>query len=178
MSGVTADDDYDPRVFVFASSWLMRRELADRIGPWRSGRDTFVTASQDWIFRAWRSGAHLRFHAHVGVLAVPASVRTGSYAAARSPEHDHFAGRMTAPGFREAAFERAAIAGERETNRFRFGQAVASALRGLMFRPASAAALAVGAHPYAPLFALRYGRRGNLVSALRTRTGLERLRRR
>ena len=74
-------DDYDPRVFVFASSWLMRRELTDRVGPWRSGRDTFVTASQDWIFRAWRSGARLRFHAHVGVLAVPASVR----AAAMSP---------------------------------------------------------------------------------------------
>ena len=99
-------------------------------------------------------------------------------AAAQAGPLSIVAGRMTAPGFREAAFERAAIAGERETNRFRFGQAVASALRGLMFRPASAAALAVGAHPYAPLFALRYGRRGNLVSALRTRTGLERLRRR
>jgi len=176
LSGVTPGDDYDPRVFVFASSWLMRRELADRIGPWRPGRETFVTASQDWLFRAWRSGARLRFHAHVGVLAVPASARDGSYRAARSPEHDHFARRMIAPGFREAALERAAIAGERETNRFRFGQAVASALRGLVFRPASAAALAVGAHPYAPLVALRHGRRGNLVSALRTRTGLDRLR--
>ena len=30
---------------------------------------------------------------------------------------------MSAPGFREAALERAAIAGERETNRFRFGRA-------------------------------------------------------
>ena len=78
LSGVAAGDDYDPRVFVFASSWLMRRELADRIGPWRPGRDTFVTASQDWIFRAWRSGARLRFHAHVGVLAVPAGLRTGA----------------------------------------------------------------------------------------------------
>ena len=84
---------------------------------------------------------------------------------------------MSAPGFGEAALERAAIAGERETNRFRFG-AAAAALRGLVFRPASAAALAVGAHPYAPLIALRHGRRGNLVSALRTRTGLAGLRRR
>lgn len=178
VSGVTLGDDYDPRVFVFASSWLMRRELAGRIGPWRSGRETFVTASQDWIFRAWRSGARLRLHAHVGVLAVPASLRTGSYLSARSPEHDHFAARMAAPGFREAALERAAIAGERETNRFRFGQSAAAALRGLLLRPASAAALAVGAHPYAPLLALRHGRRGNLVSALRMRTGLDRLRRR
>jgi hypothetical protein len=178
ISGVTAGDDYDPRVFVFASSWLMRRELADRIGPWRPGRETFVTASQDWLFRAWRSGARLRCHAHVGVLAVPATVRMGSYRSTRSPEHDHVAGRMREPGFREAALERAAIAGERETNRFRFGQAAAAALLGLAFRPLSAAALLVGTHPYAPLLALRHGRRGNLVSALRRRTGLSRLRRR
>ncbi len=178
LSGVTSGDDYDPRVFVFASSWLMRRELADRIGPWRSGRETFVTASQDWIFRAWRSGARLRCHAHVGVLAVPASPRRGSYLAARSPEHDYFARRMTAPGFRESALERAAIGGEREINRFRFGRAAAAALRGLVFRPASAVALALGAHPYAPFLALRHGRRGNLVSTLRTHTGLDRLRKR
>ena len=177
LSGVTLGEDYDPRVFVFASSWLMRRELTERVGPWRSGRETFVTASQDWLFRAWRSRARLRCHAHVGVLAVPASARGGSYLAASSPEHDHFAARMTTPGFRERAIERAAIAGERETNRFRFGQAAAATLRGLLFRPVSAAALAVGAHPYAPLLALRHGRRGNLVSALRRRTGLERLRR-
>ncbi len=177
LSGVTAGDDYDPRVFVFASSWLMRRELAARIGPWRAGRETFVTASQDWIFRAWRSGARLRCHPHVGVLAVPGSTRAGSYLAARSPEHDDFARRMHEPGFRERALERAAIAGERETNRFRFGQAAAAALLGLAFRPASAAALAIGAHPYALFMAVRHGRRGNLVSTLRARTGLSRLRR-
>ena len=85
LSGVTLGDDYDPRVFVFASSWLMRRELAERIGPWRSGRETFVTASQDWMFRAWRSGARLRFHAHVGVLAVPASCARGSYLLGAQP---------------------------------------------------------------------------------------------
>lgn len=178
LSGVALGDDYDPRVFVFASSWLMQRDLADRIGPWRSGRKTFVTASQDWLFRAWRSGARLRCHAHVGVLAVPASSRDGSYLAARSPEHDHFAARLATLGFRESALERAAIAGERETNRFRFGQAAAAALRGFAFRPVSAAALAVGAHPYALLAALRHGRRGNLVSALRARTGLAGLQRR
>ncbi len=177
LSGVTSGDDYDPRVFVFASSWLMRRELAERVGPWRAGRTTFVTASQDWIFRAWRGGARLRFHPHVGVLAVPGTARTGSYRAVRSHEHDHFAQHLHDPDFRQAALERAAIGGERETNRFRFGQAAAAALLGLAFRPASAAALAVGAHPYALAMALRHGRKGNLVSALRARTGLERLRR-
>ena len=175
LSGVTEGDGYDPRVFVFASSWVMRRAFADRVGPWRPARETFVTASQDWIFRASHTGA-VRFHPHVGVLAVPATVRRGSYVSARSPEHDHFAVRMTQPGFREGALERAAIGGEREINRVRFGRSIATALRGFAFRPISALALALGSHPYAPLLALRHGRRGNLVSALRRRTGLRALR--
>ena len=177
LSGVPIGDGYDPRVFVFASSWLLTRELAEAVGPWRAGRETFVTSSQDWLHRAWRSGARMRFHAHAGVLAVPAGARRGSYAAARSPEHDHFAPRLSTPGFREAALERAAIAGERESNRFRFGESLASTLRALVVRPANAAAMAVGAHPHAILFALRHGRRGNLVSHLRRHTGLDGLRR-
>lgn len=175
VSGVTPGDEYDPRVFVFASSWLMHRGLADRVGPWRRATETFVTASQDWLHRAWRSGARLRLHPHVGVLAVPGGLRRGSYATSRSAEHDHYALRMAAPGFREAALERAALAGERESNRFRFGLAPAAGVTGLLFRPLSALAMALGVHPYAPVFALRHGRRGGLVSALRTRTGLGRL---
>ena len=46
-------------------------------------------------------------------------------------------------------------------------------LRGVLFRPAAAAAVALGAHPYAPYFALRHGRRGNLVSAIRRQSGLD-----
>ena len=172
LSGVPIGDAYDPRVFVFASSWLLTRELAAAVGPWRAGRETFVTSSQDWLHRAWRSGARLRFHAHVGVLAVPAGARRGSYAATRSPEHDHFAPRIGAPGFREAALERAAIAGERESNRFRFGAAIVPALRALLARPANAAAMALGAHPHSWIYAIRHGRRGNLVSHIRRRTGL------
>jgi hypothetical protein len=175
LSGVTATDVYDPRVFVFASSWVMRRALADRVGPWRPARQTCVTASQDWLHRAWRSGARLRLHPHVGVLAVPGSARPGSYTTTGSAEHDHYAALMAQPAFRERALERAAIAGERETNRFRFGQAPAAAATGLLFRPLGALAMAFGIHPYSPLFAVRYGRRGGLVSALRRRTGLGRL---
>ena len=175
VSGVTPTDDYDPRVFVFASSWVMRRELAGRVGSWRPAADTFVTASQDWLHRAWRSGARLRLHPHVGVLAVPASVRSGSYAAAVSPEHEHYGARMLEPGFRAAALEQAAIAGERQVNQFRYGLSPLAAVAGVLLRPLAALAMAVGTHPHAPLLAVRYGRRGGLVSTLRQRTGLARL---
>jgi glycosyltransferase involved in cell wall biosynthesis len=174
VHGIPATQDYDPRVFVFASAWLLRRELAAAVGPWRPARETFATSSQDWLFRAWRSGARMRLSAKATVLAVPAAVRPGSYTQTSSPEHDYFASLMESdPGFREAALLHAAVAGEREAQRYRLGRA----LRSLVVRPMTAAAMRLGVHPYAPYFAVRYGRRGNLVDTIRHRTGLDRLRR-
>ena len=169
LSGVPPGDDYHPRVFVFASAWLLTRELAARVGRWRPARETFATSSQDWRFRAFQSKARMRLKPGVSVLAVPASGRGGSYLAEQSPEHDGLAAQLRDnPRFRESALESAALAGEREASRYRVGRA----LRSLAVRPVYAAALSLGMHPYAPYFALRYGRRGNLVSALRRRTGL------
>jgi len=176
LSGVPLTDDYDPRLFVFASAWVMTRALAERVGPWRPARETYVTSSQDWLFRAWRSGARMRVMPGVSVLAVPASDRRGSYLAAGSPEHDCYARRMhDDPRFRDTALALAAIDGERTSNRYRFGASWAEGLRALAFRPVAAAAIALGHHPYAPLFALRHGRRGNVVSAIRRKSGLDRL---
>ena len=172
LSGVAPDDDYHPRVFVFASAWMMTRELATRIGPWRPARETFATSSQDWLFRAFRAGTRMRLKPDVTVLAIPAGARKGSYIAARSPEHDALAALMkNSAGFRETALGNAAINGEREANRYKVGRA----LRSLLVRPVYAAAMRLGIHPYGPFFALRHGRRGNLVSALRRQTGLDKL---
>lgn len=173
LSGVPFGDDYDPRVFVFASAWVLTRELAARVGPWRSARDLFVSPSQEWLFRAWTSGARLRFHPRATVLAVPSSARDGSYLASASPEHDACAAAMREqPGFRDRALASAALSGERDVNRYRFGVSWLAGLRALVFRPVAALAMAVGVHPYAPFVALRYGRRGSLVSAIRRKTGL------
>lgn len=178
LSGVTFGDDYDPRVFVFASAWLCTQALAARVGPWRPARALFVTPSQDWLFRAWRSGARVRFQPLATVVAVPLSVRHGSYVATATPEHDRLVAAMQTPGFRDRALASAAVNGERDVNRYRFGQAWLDNLRALAFRPVSALALACGRHPYAPFAALRHGRRGNLVSAIRRQGGLAPLERR
>ncbi len=174
LSGVPVDDGYDPRLFVFASAWVLTRELAERIGRWRAARETFVSSSQDWLFRAWRSGATMRFLPHATVLALPSGGRKGSYVSARSPEHDYFAKRMRIdPEFRHTALELASVAGEQEANRYRFGRSWLHGLRALAYAPVSAAAMRLGAHPNAPYFALRYGRRGNLINAIRRSTGLK-----
>lgn len=174
LSGVTPGDDYDPDIFVFASAWLLTRELATRLGPWRPARETFVTSSQDWAHRAWRSGARMRFHPRPGVIALPANARARSYAAAISPEHEYFGAQMREnPRFRDMAIEMAAVAGEREANRYRTGRAWRENVRALVFRPVSAVARSLGVHPYAPFVALRYGWKGNLVNTMRRHVGLE-----
>ena len=176
LSGVPLGDDYDPRVFVFASAWLLKADLAERIGAWRPARQTFVSSSQDWMFRAWRSGARMRFNPHPSVLAVPLGARDGSYRAARNVEHDFFSAEMRDnPRFRDRALEIAAVTGERECNRYRLSHAIPEALRSLIARSAAAAAMSLGMHPYTPYFALWHGRRGNLVDAIRRRGGLGKL---
>ena len=173
LSGVPFSADYDPRIFVFASSWVCTRALADRVGRWRAARELFVSPSQDWLFRAWRCGARMRLQPRPTVLAVPSSARAGSYLDRGSAEHDRLAAAMGADaGFRAAALAAAALTGEREANSYRFGTRWGESLRALAFRPVAAAAMALGVHPHAPFAALRYGRRGNLVSAIRRRTGL------
>ena len=173
LSGVPFGADYDPRIFVFASSWVCTRALAERVGPWRPARELFVSPSQDWLFRAWTSGARMRVQPRPTVLAVPSSARAGSYLAAGSDEHDRIAAAMRDdPTFRTRALESAALSGERDANADRFGARWGESLRALVFRPVAAAALALGVHPYAPFAALRYGRRGNLVSAIRRKSGL------
>ncbi len=176
LSGVPVGDRYDPRLFVFASAWVMTRTLAERVGPWRPARETFVTSSQDWLWRAWRSGATMRVLSRVTVMAIPGSMRRG-YAQVGDAEHAHVMRRMRDdPSFREAAFERAALGGERDANRVRFGLSPMAVARGWAFRPVAAAAMALGVHPHAPFAALRHGRRGNLVSAIRRDSGLDGLR--
>jgi glycosyltransferase involved in cell wall biosynthesis len=173
LSGVTRTDEYDPRVFVFASSWLTRRAFVDRVGPWRHAHQTFVTPSQDWMFRAWRMGARMRRTPHPTVLAIPGGARQGSYVTPPGEEHAFYAQQMidNPSLFRERALASAAVEAEREAREYRLGRA----LRSLVARPIAAAAARAGYHPYAPLFALRHGRRGNMVNAIRRRTGLGRL---
>jgi hypothetical protein len=42
-----------------ASAWVLRRTLAERVGPWHRAVDLFRTPIQDWVLRAWRAGARL-----------------------------------------------------------------------------------------------------------------------
>ena len=46
-------------LFEPASSWVIQRELAERVGAWRSATELYRLSIQDWLLRAWRAGAVL-----------------------------------------------------------------------------------------------------------------------
>ena len=88
FTGVPPTSGYSPLCFSCASSWVFRRSLADRVGPWLTAARLYVEPSQHWLFRAWKSGAKLRFVPVVSAILVPAARRAGSYARRESPEHE------------------------------------------------------------------------------------------
>ena len=78
---------YDPSLEALASSWVFRRELLARVGPWRGYRQCYAVPSQDWLFRAWRMRARLIAWPVVSVLAIQSGSRKDSYRVPQEEEH-------------------------------------------------------------------------------------------
>ena len=77
---LVSDRRYAPHLSVPASFWVMRRELADEVGPWRHHRECHATPSQEWLFRAGSRGKDLRYMPHFTAISLPSGGRPGAYA--------------------------------------------------------------------------------------------------
>ena len=77
-----------------ASSWLVRREVLQRLGGWKLARDCYVEPSQDLLFRAWRAGYRLRALNIVTTLVVASGCRPGSYLHGQAVEQEWFLERI------------------------------------------------------------------------------------
>lgn len=78
-NGIFPSGRYLPGALVPASSWLFRRSLATRVGPWRHHRETRSIPSQDWLFRAWRGGARFACVPYLTVATIGTSARPDCY---------------------------------------------------------------------------------------------------
>jgi glycosyltransferase involved in cell wall biosynthesis len=171
LHGVPATLDYTPLATCLASSWVFRRDLPDRIGPWRSPDKAFVTPSQDWLFRAWRSGAALRFLPAVTVIVVLAGPRPGSYSRRDSPDHDRLAQALKDdPRCRERILEEAAV-NEAMGHFLSHRYPTLGALKRLLLRPVYYLLARIGIHPLSLPIAIVFGRRGSVVRNHRRITG-------
>jgi glycosyltransferase involved in cell wall biosynthesis len=171
MTGVSGRPEYTPFAFYSASSWMFRRELVSTIGPWPAEDSVFVTPSQAWLFRAWRSGARLQFNGKIGVVLLDGGARRGCYAKRESPEHDKITHWMSEePRAIEIMIENAAINTAQAAMDRAFHSPFKALQRALAY-PVYSLLTAIGTHPLSLNMALRYGKRGGFVSRHRRVTG-------
>jgi len=86
--GVSSGQKFQPQKWHVASSWFMDLETAIQYGPWRLEHETYVTPSQDWLFRAWKRGASVNYASRLTLLTLPSGARLSSYAKRESTEHE------------------------------------------------------------------------------------------
>ena len=171
LQGVALASGYSPFAFYSASTWMFRRELAERVGPWPNADSVYVTPSQAWLFRAHRSGARLRFVRKVGVIVLWSGTRRGSYATRDSLDHELLARwRRTDPEFLCKVLEDAAIDAAQTALATRHYQPRNALLR-LIAYPLYRLAIAVGLHPWSFGMLLKFGRKGGYIRHHRRFTG-------
>jgi len=77
---VDPDGLYHPWIFVPASYWLMRREMAADVGPWRFSREIWgINTSQDFLYRAEKAGKRMVLDRRVSCLVFASGDRPNSY---------------------------------------------------------------------------------------------------
>ena len=86
MDGVVGTE-YNPRMPVIASSWFLRRDVCAAVGPWLPDAAARISASQEWLFRAWRQGRHIAVDPHFSVFCIFSGPRRLSFLLP-SPEHE------------------------------------------------------------------------------------------
>jgi glycosyltransferase involved in cell wall biosynthesis len=151
-----------------ASSWVVRREVQDRVGPWRSFRELFRIPSQDWLRRAHAAGVTIDQVPMVTVLAVHSGIRAGSYARREVDEQLGLWRRMQQdPRLREQLLVDVAVRSSAELLR-------PSPLRHLHRAAYAIAWRVLGARARPVMWAIRYRRRGGLIDELRRVRGLPR----
>lgn len=161
--GVPPPHGYSPFGFYNASTWVLRRELAARVGPWPAAATVYVTPSQAWLFRIWRSGARLDFPPRLGAVLLLSGTRRDSYAQRTSPDHEALAAWMRdEPRWRERLLEDAAVRAAGETLHHRY-HSPARALARAAATPLWRLLTRLGVHPVSLGNLLRYGRRGGFI---------------
>lgn len=156
-----SDDRYTPLYAVPATLWVMRRELAAAVGPWRPAQEIRSVPSMDWLHRAWKSGAALRASDHLAAVIIPSGSRRGSYSERQSAEHACYFRRLYEPDFN--AFV-AACAREQAERKARIVSRIKLTGR--------KALLALGVLPPMPRYLLNNWRRGAFLRRLRRVRGL------
>ena len=172
--GATSTGRYEPYMRVPASSWLLRREVIEEIGPWKFYRECYDAPSQDWLFRAWKAGKDLRLVPRMTAVSIPSGHRMGSYAKREFHENKEYFERMAHEAdFREKELTEIVIGYSSRDSRPEMIRWFPRGLFNLFLK----SCMLVGMHPWSVLGFLRDPRKGAMVDRLRRKRGLEALKR-
>lgn len=78
---------YQPWMIVPATLWVMKKSLAERIGPWRLSPEIRTIPSQDWLHRAHRQQTRLIADPRLGAIIINSGSRTNAYRDRQVLEH-------------------------------------------------------------------------------------------
>jgi hypothetical protein len=86
-----------------ASSWLLKKSLFESLGGWRYYKEVYSVPSQDFLFRAWKSGRRLCMAPHLGLIALGSKTRIDCYKNRDTEEHARvFQSMKVDPSYRDA----------------------------------------------------------------------------
>ncbi len=173
IMGVPPDGKYSPYLFYVASSWFFSKSMIDKIGPWVVEEESYVTPSQEWLFRAWKGGVDIQFPKKVGVLVIFSTLRTNSYKQRHSYEHEYFFEKMhSGVDFMKTLFERVAIGTGAEKVRTKYHEPFRS-FRRFSAYPVYRLFESFSFHPFTLDKIVRWGSKGGFIRYARKRTGLK-----
>ncbi len=152
-----------------ASLWLMRRELFERVGPWRPAGQLWDSPSQEWLRRAAANGATLRPVGRLTAVQITSGGRRNSYVSRAEDEHAAMVRTLDneAAG-REALLTAIALGSSPMITATRPLVLAARTLRALI----TCGCAALGIPPTAVFNAITFGRKGGFIRHLRKTRGL------
>lgn len=159
---------YQPRQWHIASSWFMPMEIARTAGRWRLEHETFVTPSQDWLFRAWHSGIPVVAVPRLSMIAVCTGGRTQFFHQRRDAVHSYLFERYVSKSDAHAELLAKADA-EVVTKR----NVARRAVRRLYDASVCELSSRMGIHPNTLEMLLRHGGRGGFIRAWRRGVNLD-----
>ena len=171
VTGIAPSGRYTLLSFVPASTWVMRRGLADEVGPWLSPHASREVPSQHWLALAHAAGRKLHQVPALTTVLIASTAFDQAYRTRRSVEHVNVLARMRdVHGYRAELLTRLVLdQGEVEWPRSLVANARVS-LKHLLHRGSAR----VGIHPHATAAALRLQGRGAWLNRVYLRRGIDR----
>jgi glycosyltransferase involved in cell wall biosynthesis len=169
---VDSDGLYHPWTFVPASYWLMRREMAADVGPWRFSNEIWgINTSQDFLYRAEKAGKRMVLDRRVSCLVFSSGGRPNSYKLRDASELAAWFERIRdEPGLVEKLL--IALSIDAHNHEPRFWREIGRQLRAAAARRAWQLYLDKGGNPQALVGFFRGGGRGAWLDRLYAYRGL------